>query len=380
MATTPIISFQESGLTLPLSSVDSINLRFSIFNLFTSGSITITDATKAYSNNIKIGDTVYIQLVYDSDRSYIIPLSVLSISRAGSEAIADKLTLSLVSKIYFETQVNTLCHKGNVGTIVRDIAEKFLGDSLSPIENSRMDISNTQDSQRYRYQTGETYPNFIGRIMKYAIIGDEPVYAYFDTKGTFCVKGVSEFKSVEPQMVIAAPSVAIKGVNAGKTMRRMEYYNGVLHMSDSYVSKIESIFCDSLFKSNSDRVTSLESTDISGDQNSARNPSVRKNFPGVVNYYGWHRTPEDTRSIASRNNFESLALNYKFSASFEGWNTRDLSLGTILYLLLPQTPTETNASGSEVNAGEGKYMVTDIVFDYSDSLFTTHATMAQTDC
>lgn len=383
----PLITLPNSSVrSLPFSVIESMELRFSIFNLFASGSITVNDATKAYSNNIKIGDRVNIALIYENDgihesEEYVLPFSVLSIVKSGADAIADTLTINLVSSIYFATQTTTLCHKGSISDIIKNImtTTSYLGGTLTPKEPV-VDITDTDDAPRYRYQTGETYPNFIGRIMKYAIKGDEPVYAYFDSRGTFCVKGISDFKSVEPQLVIASPTVALKGTNVNKNMRRMEYYNGVFHMSDSFVSKVESIFCDDLFKSNSDRITSILTTDISGEDNSAKNPSVRTNLPGRVNYYGWHRTPEDTRSIASRNNFEALGLNYKFSATFEGWNNRDISLGNILYLLLPQTPTETNSSGTEVNAGEGKYMVTDVAFGYSDSLFTTDVTMVQTYC
>lgn len=358
------------GIVDPLK-IGSFSFMASIFNVYAGAKILLKDFAREHNNDVKTGMNVDVHFV-DEEKSqdYVVPMAVLSYKKVPGPSTTDYIDVTLVSRAYFHNELVTSAHSGTVSQITYSIFK----DRLSKEFNSLV-LEDTQDTDRIRYQLGERDVDFLDRITKYGYIDNKPVYLFSDPLGNLNLKGISSMEDSTPKFTIT-PLTFLQGgqkassSNTAPTLIPLEmFFNGG---SKGSVSECSSVFNNVMFVSPSGYTSSVNSKD--SEEGNAQSEVAS---PKKVEFYGWNLSPEDSLGISVRRNFERNADVYTFEAVFDSFLINQLPLGSVSYVILPFEPTARSSNGSEVNAGEGKYLVSQVKFVYEDSLLRTSVKMIQ---
>lgn len=369
------------GKVDPLT-VGSFSFMSGLFNVYAGAKLLLKDFAREHNNDIRTGMDVDIHFVDDtstanisgirisSGKEYVVNMAVLSYNKVPGPSTTDYIDITLVSKSYFYNELLTASHNGTVSQIV----EKIFNKRFSKMYNS-LDCQDSGEKDRIRYQLGERSMDFLDRISKYAYIDNKPVYLYSDAKGNFNFKGVSNFEKVTPKYLITpflAQQNHEKSTNDLTTIPLVAVectFNGA---SKDSISEYTSQFCTSMFVSPGEY-----NGGIVYNNNEDGNAQSEVLTPTKKEFYGWNLTPEDALGISVRKSFERLANTYTMNATFDSFLVDELPIGGVSYVLLPYTPTSQSSNGSEVNAGEGKYMVTQVKYVYENEMLKTYAKFVQ---
>lgn len=366
------VQFEDSFLgTITLAETEYFIFHASIFKFYSSAKIIIKEISGTRVNKIKIGTPVKV-IFYDdnSDTKYTNNMRVLSFTKEETSGISIRMTLVLVSSLFFYNTPITNAYEGSVS----QIADYVIKNNLQT-EVTNYAIEATDDRGRIRYSISEQPQEFLKRIMKYGVVSNGPVYMYYDTKGCFNLKGISSFKQKDPEFIDVTAMVDKMGIQIELAIstRKLCIYNYKFNVNKSkQVSDITSKFCTELFKSPNTVALELVSN---GEQTD--NASVAQSYPSRVDFYDWNIAPDDAVGMALKTSFEDLGTFQSLTAIYSGMLVNELDLGSLHYVILPDTPTEKSSMNADVNSSEGTYMATDVSFIFKDSQSHTEATLLQ---
>lgn len=368
------IYFEETGDGgIPESNIQSFNFVSNIFKMYAGASLVIKDIKASLINKIKTGAGVTVEFydIYDAEKKYSNKMRVLSFKKFMGDGIIDKIEVNLISSLFFEKEVVTQAHEGNVSQILFTVFK----DNLTNPEYI-LDIDSTSDRSRYRYQIAETYPNFLKRISKYAYKDNGTVFLYHDPRGVLKLKGVEDFMAIEPSYVASTLSTDQWGVKVDGSgmLLNLPIIDYTIDTVDSAsTSSVTSKFCTELFKSPDSFIGEATFNGVC----SLNNAQVEKVYPEKQDFYNWDITPDDAFALACRKGFEDAYMSYTLSITVNDFLLDTLALGNVIYVILPYNPTELSSSGDKVNGGEGKYMVTRVRYSFYDGMLRTIADMVQ---
>lgn len=364
------IIFEDATIgTIPEINIDSFVFLSSMFNTYNGAKLVLKNISREYFNKIKTGMKVSV-VFYDTESNleYTNDMGVLSFNKISGNLLIDIVEVSLISSLFFESEVVTSTHEGSVGTIIQNILQ-------SKFPKYKSDITITDDNPRYRYQLEETYPQYFKRIMKYATVDNNTAYLYHDTTGTLCLKGISPLSKITPIYVASPNMTSFAGYKIVESESLIPLYamDYKVYSSDSvYYSKVTSKFSPYTFSSDEDIPKEL-----SIDTPVIQNPQIAKEFPNKTDFYNWDILPKDALASAYRKVFEEVNQTFKVSMSFNSIIVDELQIGSMLYVIFPYAPTEYSAGDSLVNSGEGKYMVTKVKYVYTNRVLSTEIEMIQ---
>lgn len=365
------VDFLESPIgILTKDKIGSLSFIASIFRFYTGARLQIKDVTKTYNNLLKNGMPVDIAFS-DENVSYTNHMRVLSFSRPvkDTDPLIDEYDVTLVSSVYFEDTLGTVAHTGSVSTITEDVCRNRLH-----IEPSALDILQTDDLVRRRYQLGERAQDFLVRLSKYGTSSRTPVYLYHDEKGMVNLRSVADMVSVQPVWALCGTTVEREGVVFDPSIGTLRYRSLALaNDMKKACSGIEEVFTTENFFSASDTAGSLVYNSVETDNNQSAASTPRR-----MGFYGWNKAPSDAFALAVRDTFESTAFTYSASVDLLGFQMERLPIGSTAYIILPHSPTERSGSGEDANLGEGRYLVTQAVYSYTGGTdYTTSLSLIQ---
>lgn len=353
-------------------TIGSFSFLSSLFNVYAGAKLLLKDFAREHNNDIKTGMDVDIHFVEENStkKGYVVNMSVLSFTKVPGPSTTNYIDITLVSRAYFYNDTFTTAYSGTVS----QIADEIYSSKFSKYYNS-FDLHESKERPRIRYQLGEKYIDFIDRISKYGYVDNKPMYLYSDTIGNLNLKSISNMESsyakymVTP-LIFHQENQKVEVGELAIPLIAMEYsFNGANRNS---ISEYSSIFNTSLFISPS----SYSSTIIFRDTEDG-NAQTEVLSPSKVEYYGWNLTPDDAMGISIRKNYERTADTYTFSAVFDSFLIEEMKIGSVVYVILPFDPSARSANGTPVNAGEGKYMVSQVKLVYEKNLLRTYANMIQ---
>jgi len=367
------LEFENSSIgKLSEVQIDSFSYVCNIFKLYAGAKIVIKDFAKKTNNLIKSGMPVNVVFTDNDKKSYVNRMRILSFTKVPEPQtnFTDYLEITLVSAMYFDNIISSSAHKGTVSNIIEEIISKNFSNSVKEYK-----ITQTDDLIRRRYQLEERSQDFMQRICKYGIKNKLPVYLFFDSKGILNLASVDDMIKSEPKYVantvLADQTFQIPADN--ESLSKITFFDfQLLNSGKNANTIINSIFTTDNFRHSTAIVGSL--TYSSAEYN---NSQASEESPTKTVFYNWNLAPSDAYSIAARKSFEDTIYTYSLSASFNGFMVDELMLGSVIYIILPFTPTETSSKGAKINLGEGKYMVTQLSYLYENNMLTTNATFVQ---
>lgn len=366
------IQFENASIDkVELPNIISFSFTSSLFKFYSGAKLTLNDPTFQFNNELKVGMKVNI-VFYDENTTYINKMQVFSIEKLPSaiQNYTTQFNLILVPQLYFENSVLTSSYYGNTSQIIEEILKTQYSNVITDY-----DITQTVDYARRRYQIAERSQDFMQRIMKYGIKDSLPVYAYFSPQGKFNLHGVSDMMGNDTQTMIYAQSAVEMGeVPANsENYRRIIYTDCVMNTTGkkSY-SEIKSVYTTDHFSSASDIPTSLLFKSIA-----YKNTQSLIDYPTKEVIYNWNVAPSDAFAISAKTSFEDTVNIFNIEVSFNGLHLDELAIGKTVYLILPNNPSSSTETGNKINLGEGKYMVTKVLYSYKDNFFTTTCNMIQ---
>lgn len=368
-----VVTFEDEFL----GTLTQTELRYFVFyssmtSLYSSAKVILKEIDSSKINKIKVGTPVNV-VFYEEENTevtYTNKMKVLTFSKEESSGAETSITLVLVSELFFNSDDITCAYEGSVSQILNTMVTNNLKETIT-----NYDFEVTEDRSRTRYRISEEPQEFIKRIMKYGIIGNGPIYVYYDAKGCFNLKGINSLRKKDPAYIDITPLVDKSGIeieSSDSTQKLIMYSHKFNINKGKQTSKVTSVFNTELFKSPNDVASRVV---VAGEQDS--NASVETVYPHRVDYYDWNVTPDDALSIALRTSFEDLGLFQTLQASYNGFKINELDLGSIHYVILPYEPTEKSSTNSDVNSSEGTYMVMNVSFIYEDGIQRTEANLIQ---
>lgn len=368
------IYFDESGDGgIPEANIQSFNFVSNIFKMYAGANLVIKDIKASLVNKIKTGMGVKVEFydITDSNAKYTNDMGILSFKKYMGDGIIDKIEVNLISSLFFEKEVVTQAHEGNISQILFTIFK----DNLTNPEY-KLDLDSTSDRSRYRYQIAETYPNFIKKISRFAYKDNGTVFLYHDPRGTLKLKSAVDFINKEPSYVASTLSTdqwGIKADGSGMLLNLpiMDYTVDTLDSAST--SSLTSKFTTELFKSPDSFIEEATFTGVC----STANAQVKRTYPQRQDFYNWDISPDDAFALACRKGFEDTYMAYTISITVNDFLLDTLALGNVIYVILPYNPTELGSSGEKVNGGEGKYMVTRVRYNFHDGIIRTIADLVQ---
>ena len=368
------IYFEETGDGgIPEANIQSFNFISNLFKMYAGANLIIKDIKANIVNKIKTGAGVIVEF-YDLNNTeikYSNKMRILSFKKFMGDGVIDKIEVNLISSLFFEKEVTTQAHEGNVSQIIFNIFK----DNLSNPDYV-IDIDSTSDKSRYRYQIAETYPNFLKKLCKYAYKDNGTVFLYHDPRGVLKLKGVSSFLNSEPSYVASTLNMDQWGVKVDGSgmLLNLPIMDYTIDTVDSVsTSSVTSRFSTNLFKSPDSYIGEATFNGVC----SSKNAQVKKVYPHKQDFYNWDITPEDAFALACRKGFEDTYMSYTLTITVNDFQLDTLALGNVLYVILPYNPTELGSSGEMVNGGEGKYMVTRVRYNFYDGMLRTIADLVQ---
>lgn len=364
------IKFGEQTIgEISKAHVDSFSFISSIFRMYSGAKFVIKDATKTLNNCLKTGMKVTVTFFNDT-KSYENKMRVLSFNKKGSGEVVDFIEVVLVSAMYFEEVTKTMTYSGSVSSIITDVFNNVFKET-----NPTISFCSTEDRTRRRYQLAEKTQDFLKKIIKYGIKSGLPVYLYSAPNGIMYLKGVYDMISDNPK-IVASSMLASQLIqlpkNSGSLSELVFFGHSFgINTRDSF-SSVKNIFCTKNFKFSTqlpDEV-SYNGTEVNNSQSEVSSPSKTR-------FFNWNYTPDDAQAIAIRDAFEETINTFTMTASFKDFLVDELTLGTCIFVILPFDPTTTNSTGSKINLGEGKYLITQVSYIYENKTFKTVASLSQ---
>lgn len=355
------------------ANIQSFNFVGNMFKTYAGANLVIKDIKAGLINKIKTGLGVTVEFYdpNDAEKVYSNDMCVLSFKKFMGDGIVDIIEINLISSLFFENEVVTQAHEGNVSQILLTI---FNDNLTNP--KYKLDIDPTSDRSRYRYQIAETYPNFIKKVSKYAYKDNGAVFLYHDPRGELKLKGVNTFLSIEPSYVASTLSTSqwnIK-VDGSGMLLNLPILDYTIDTTDNVsTSSITSRFCGELFKSSDSFISEATFNGVC----SLDNAQTKRIYPKREDIYNWDMTPDDSFALACRKGFIDTYMSYTVTITVNDFLLDTLAIGNVIYLILPHNPTELSSSGEMVNGGEGKYMVTRVRYNFHDGMFKTIADLVQ---
>lgn len=363
------INFDDDYLgTFSKTEIDYFAYYCSLLKVNATCKIIIKSIDTTKLNKIKVG-TPFTVIFSNDEEYYENKMRILTFSKVESSGLVEYVKILAVSPLFFYNTESTQAYTGSVSQIIN----YMLKNDLKDIKNSY--IETTEDRGRIRYRISEEPQEFITRLMKYGNIGGNPIYIYFDAKGYFNLKGITTLKYTTPAYISVPALVEKENIKTelDETTPRLTMMSSSFTINNgSQVSKISSIFNTELFKSPNDIDIAVTSKSVQES-----NASVESLYPTRTDFYDWNICPDDAKSISFKTNFESLGMFQLLKATYGDFLIKELDLGNIHYVILPYTPTEKSANGSDVNGGEGTYMVVELTYIYENGLSKTQATLTQ---
>lgn len=368
------IYFDEIGDGgIPEAYIQSFNFVSNLFKTYAGASLVIKDIKSGLINKIKTGLGVTVEFYdpNDVEKVYSNYMSVLSFKKFMGDGTTDVIEINLISSLFFENEVVTEAHEGNVSQILLTI---FNNNLTNP--RYKLDIDPTSDRSRYRYQIAETYPNFIKKVSQYAYKDNGAVFLYHDPRGELKLKGINSFLSIEPSYVASTLSTSQWGVkiDGSGMLLNLPILDYIIDTTDNVsVSSVTSKFCGELFKSSDSFISEATFNGVC----SLDNAQTKRTYPKRMDIYNWDITPDDAFAIACRKSFIDTYMSYTVSITTNDFLLDTLAIGNVIYFILPHNPTELSSSGNKVNGGEGKYMVTRVRYNFHDGVLKTFADLVQ---
>ncbi len=365
------INFDKSDLgVIPYEAIHYFSFKCSIFKLYAGAKVSLMDVTKTYNNKIKMGMSAQIVFLDDEDKTYVNNMRVLSVVKKKTTDVVDSFDIVFISAFFFDDAVNTMTYSGSVSGILSDVFTNVFKDSVPKI-----DFSVTEDRIRRRYQLSEKTQDFVKKIIKYGIKENMPVYLYSSADGTVYLRGVSEMINGRPRVYISSilASQLIEIPEDNKDALELIYYGNSFNSDiKKGSSRVRNIFCTKNFKFPTTLADNIECNGLEYGNSQTDTPTSPR-----IKFYNWNYTPDDAKAIAVREAFEETVGTFTMSATFMGMLVGDLNVGSTVMCVLPYNPTVSGNNGTEINMGEGKYLITSLSFNYEDNNLTTEAIMSQ---
>lgn len=350
-----------------------------ITKMYCTAVLKMKDVTDSLYNYIKTGTEINIRF-YDIDGDisdyYDNYFKVLSFNKSPrtTQKLEDMIDIDLISSWYFDADLASGVYYGTYGEIVNTVVSSKTRSYLVA------DITTTDDLSRYRYRTKESEQSFLQRMMKYGTKGNLPVYLYMDTRGYLKLRGVDDFIAEEATYAATVDTTELLELTPSNydeySKLRMTSYEVVSNASNSNSEVTTTISMDNFILPDTLTLTSnkVTLTDSEEDNDQCADPT-----PPINTFSGWNKTPDDAIALNVREFFDRNLTTYYILARFNGFLCYQLELGKMLKVFLPFNPVQSNYSTSEVNLGEGNYMVKHITYLYKDNYRSTRATLVQVD-
>lgn len=331
--------------------IHSISVTSDIQSLFLEGKIVINDISSNLYNDIKTGMSVTIN-IFDDKKSYTINTKVIKFNKIPGEKniLRNVIEIYVISDWFFESTPLTTCHTNNVSGIIDNIIKYKYKDTFK-----KFHIESSEDSARVRYQLYESTLSFMNRMLKYGRIHNLPIYLYPNFKDEITLNGIYNMISNSPECALVAPECAqindLNGINSNYSIIYMNAYRMISNVLDTN-SKITTLISNDLYVPSSTKMyrsVTLNSTEINSTQSDlATSPKIT--------IAPWYQTPEDSYSIALRNNFESNLDTYTAVAIVKAIYIDYLDVGSLVRVKLPNKTKDSRVSSSS-SLGEGNYLI-----------------------
>ena len=331
--------------------VSSISITGDITSLFLEGKIVINDISSLLYNDIKTGMNVVIK-IFDNKESFELNTKVIKFNKIPGKKnlLRNVIEIYVISEWFFNSDPLTTCHTNNVSGIIDNIIKYKYKDFFKSFN-----IEVSEDTSRVRYQLYESTLSFMNRILKYGRINNLPVYLYPTLKGSLVFNGIYNMMSTSPKYALVAPECDqindLNGINNNYSIIYMNAYRMVSNVLDTN-SKVTSLISNDLYVPSSIKMyrkVSLNSMEVNNSQ------SADATSPKVI-IAPWHQTPEDSYSIAIKNNFEANLQSYTAVAIVKSILINELDIGSLVRIKLPNMTTDSRTN-SRSSLGEGNYII-----------------------
>lgn len=331
--------------------VSNISITGDITSLFLEGKITINDISSLLYNDIKTGMSVVIK-IFDDKKTYELNTKVIKFNKIPGKKnlLRNVIEIYVISDWFFDSDPMTTCHTNNVSGIIDNIIKYKYSNSF---KNFSIEVS--EDSSRVRYQLYESSLAFMNRILKYGRINNLPVYLYPTLNGNLVFNGIYNMMSTSPKYALVSPECNqindLNGINNNYNIIYMNAYRMVSNVLDTN-SRITTLISNDLYVPSSIKIcrkVSLNSMEINNSQ------SADITSPKVI-VAPWHQTPEDSYSIAIKNNFEANLQTYTAVAIIKSIMIDALDIGSLVRIKLPNI-TNDSRTNSKSSLGEGNYII-----------------------
>lgn len=345
--------------------ITSVELTSDITDMFMRCRIQLNNLAARTFNNVKTGMNIKLVIEDDDKDVYRINLKLLKFNKipGNQNILKDILIIDAISSYYFSNYPETLCHTGNISEIIKTIVNNKYRKLFNKIE-----INDTEDTVRVRYQIGENTLDFVKRILKYGRIKGLPIYLYPTLKGDLKLFGIYDMIKQNTEYYFVAPSDS-GTTSKSKTEVIMAGYRFFSNVQDS-ASKIKTIFSNDLFIPYTiklGRSTVLSDTEIGNSQSETLSP------PRVL-YMPWYYTPEDSYSTAVKQNFEANIDTYKVVVMVKSVFIKKIDVGSLVHIRIPK---ELSSSNEYYPLGEGDYIVKNCAIKISPTNQTTRYELIQ---
>lgn len=358
----------NGNLSIPLNRITFFDYTVNLFNLYSYCKITATEIAKDAFNIIKLGTPITVNFITDTT-TYQNNMRVYRFNKIPTqEGLVDTLEVELISSWYFVTGMQDVAYDGTVGSIINKIATEKFAKEVS------IDIASTEEAPSRRYQTGEEIHDFIGRILKYGLKGQFPVYLYTDAKGNLVLKGINDFLN-KSAYYTALPDDSLSNYLDNNTTTKKIRLNKYRFSTD--ITNAHSYYRTQFTTEHFIASVSNVVNDFTLSNPEIRNPQSQCYSAPKNTIRGWEYTPEDALAISAKESFEASVNIFYISAVVNDFVFDGFEVGNLVNVILPYERILNPYTGKEQNLGEGNYLITESHYIYEDGVLKTKVHMNQ---